>query len=224
MSKKKNLKDNISMNLPFGYKYDKEKETLVINELQADVVRAFIDLRITYLLEYEEIYYLCINYKTIDEIIYDRIDLIYDTLNEYNFKIDNPFNNIDIIKVLKQETEIKDKILEPLIYTNKKIRFKHSEKYKNISVKIDKVIKLIEQRSDLLKQYDFKKIADTINEYNGSLKQRQEHSTKIEKDFSLFSSDSHKAIIDKETWEKAQSLYNKKKIDSKEEVEEELER
>lgn len=172
MNQKKILKNDALVDIPFGYKYDDDKKTLVIDEPHANIVRAIIDLRTNYLLEYSEIYYLCINYKTIDEIIYDRIDYVYDTLNDYDSKINNPFIKMDIIKVLKlSENEIKSMILEPLLDTNKKLKFKHSEKYKIISSKINQVIKLIEKRDNLFKQYgDFKNIASTINKYNNFLK------------------------------------------------------
>lgn len=208
MKKKTNWKNNNLNQIQFGYKYDNENNKVVIDESQLNVIRSFIELRTTYLLEYSEIYYLCINEQTIEEIIVNRIEGIYDTLEDYDLELTNPFENVNVIKLLKQETEVKNKIIKPLVFTNKKISSK--EKYEIISKKIERVIKLIELRNELIKKYDFKKIADTINEYNESLKSKPTGIKIKENDNPSSSNNYHKEIIDKETWEKAQTIYNKR--------------
>lgn len=212
LKKKTILKNNTLTEIPFGYKYDNETNKLIIDEPQANIVRAVIDLRTTYLLEYIEVYYLCINQKTIDEIIADRIEEIYYILEDYNLEITNPFKNNNIIELLKQESKIKNEIIKPLTSINTKINFGKKKKYEVVAKKISRIIKLIEQRNDLIKKYDFKKIADTINEYNESLNSKPTGIKMKENDNPSSSNNYHKEIIDKETWEKAQTKYNKNDV------------
>lgn len=221
LKKKTTLKNNTLTEIPFGYKYDNETNKLIIDEPQANIVSAVIDLRITYLLEYIEVYYLCINQKTIDEIIADRIEEIYDILEDYNFEITNPFENNNIIELLKQESKVKNEIIKPLASINTKINFGKKKKYEVVAKKISRIIKLIEQRNDLIKKYDFKKIADTINEYNNSLKNKPVYSKTIEINKSATLNKSHKEIIDKDTWGKTQNLYNQNQVMNKEDIERE---
>lgn len=221
LKKKTILKNNTLTEIPFGYKYDNETNKLIIDEPQANIVRAVIDLRITYLLEYIEVYHLCINQKTIDEIIADRIEEIYDTLEDYNLEITNPFKNNNIIKLLEQESKVKNEIIKPLAAINTKINFGKKKKYEVVAKKISRIIKLIEQRNDLIKKYDFKKIANTINEYNDSLKNKPVYSKTIEINKSTTSSSSHKEIIDKDTLEKAQMIYNQEQSKNKDDIEKE---
>lgn len=221
LKKKTILKNNTLTEIPFGYKYDNETNKLIIDEPQANIVRAVIDLRITYLLEYIEVYYLCINKKTIDEIIADRIEEIYDILEDYNLEITNPFENNNIIELLKQESKVKNEIIKPLVSINRKINFGKKIKYEVVAKKISRIIKLVEQRNDLIKKYDFKKFADTINEYNDSLKNKSAYSRTIEPNLSATSSSYHKEIIDKDTWEKAQMFYNQEQGKNKDDIEKE---
>ena len=221
LKKKTTLKNNTLTEIPFGYKYDNEMNKLIIDEPQANIVSAVIDLRITYLLEYIEVYYLCINQKTIDEIIADRIEEIYDILEDYNLEITNPFENNNIIELLKQESKVKNEIIKPLASINAKIYFGKKKKYEMVAKKISRTIKLIEQRNDLIKKYDFKKFADTINEYNVSLKNKSAYSRTIETNLSATSSSSHEEIINKDTWEKAQMIYNQEQSKNKDDIEKE---
>lgn len=147
----------------FGYKYDKNNDKLIIDEEQAEVVKAIFDLAATYSLENDEIYYLCTKKKTIQDIISSRLYSIYDKLKEYGFYINNPLTKIDLSKFLSSNNI--EEIINPLLSIKKKIE--NNEDMQFILSKIDKVINLINQQNHIIKQYgDFEKVSSVINEYN----------------------------------------------------------
>ena len=149
-----------------GYKYDDNKKSYVIEEEQAKVVKAIMELQTKYSLNNNEIDLLIKGSIDIDGIIALKLDLLYERLED-DLNIKNPLKNINVDNSLKSVNEFKEQLEEDLSEIQIQIQNISSDDdfEKNIN-EIDKIKLLLNNRDEIFQKYgDFKSIKNTLIDY-----------------------------------------------------------
>lgn len=138
-----------------GYDYDEKIGELVVNEKEAYIVKIIFELKANYNLRDDEIFSLIKNDLSLDQIINFRIFNIQNILSfDYDTKID--FGNV--LEILANNDNVEKNLVTPLL----KIKESMEKEYKKDLIdKIDEVIRLLQDKSDLLTKFN---IFDGINE------------------------------------------------------------
>lgn len=172
MRKEKMNKENnnyiAKQNKILGYKYDDDKKSYVIDEEQAKVVKAIIELQTKYSLNNNEIDLLIKGSIDIDGIIALKLDLLYERLED-DLNIKNSLKNINVANSLKSVNEFKEQLEEDLSEIQIQIQIQNissdDDFEKNIN-EIDKIKLLLNNRDEIFQKYgDFKSIKNTLIDY-----------------------------------------------------------
>lgn len=183
-----------------GYDYDEKIGELVVNEKEAYIVKIIFELKANYNLRDDEIFSLIKNDLSLDQIINFRIFNIQNILSfDYDTKID--FGNV--LEILANNDNVEKNLITPLL----KIKESMEKEYKKDLIdKIDEVIRLLQDKSDLLTKFNnFDGINEIINRLN-IIEENFECNINNEKYY--LSKDKHEPIISKELWEKANERLN----------------
>ncbi len=185
-----------------GYDYDEKIGELVVNEKEAYIVKIIFELKANYNLRDDEIFSLIKNDLSLDQIINFRIFNIQNILSfDYDTKID--FGNV--LEILANNDNVEKNLVTPLL----KIKESMEKEYKKDLIdKIDEVIRLLQDKSDLLTKFN---IFDGINEIINRLNITEESfecNININNDKYYLSKGKYEPIISKELWEKAKERLN----------------
>ena len=185
-----------------GYDYDEKIGELVVNEKEAYIVKIIFELKANYNLRDDEIFSLIKNDLSLDQIINFIIFNIQNILSfDYDTKID--FGNV--LEILANNDNVEKNLVTPLL----KIKESMEKEYKKDLIdKIDEVIRLLQDKSDLLTKFN---IFDGINEIINRLNITEESfecNININNDKNYLSKGKYEPIISKELWEKAKERLN----------------
>lgn len=181
-----------------GYDYDKKAGKLNINEEESKIVKATFDLVSSYKLRNDEVFNLLTKDLSLDQVINFRVFKIQNALlYEYGKKVD--FGNI--LEIISNNDNIGKNLINPLLEIKDSMKEEYEEnKINSFLEKIDDVIKLLQDKSNIINKYNnFDEISETIQKINSN-------------------KGKHERIIDKDTWEKANKILKDNKL--KEELEE----
>lgn len=220
------MEKNNGINI-FGYSYDDKQNKYVVNESQAKVVKVIYELYNKYYLTLDEIENLIKGNIDIDYIIANRIERIYEMLEEQKLESKNPFAKLNIANLLKCAYGLREHLINHFTELNKKIEYIDNTNdevdVEGVLNDISDVLTLLDDRYDFNNKYkNFEETKRIISEYmdrsKGIITNSDDYKELIEKstDIDRFYSISQSSIISEDLYKKVLEAINNKETTNEE--------